>query len=57
MTKLHSQFLLAALVILSVTPVLADDVDSNTVRVGLYSVFYHSSADDLKGPMYPRASI
>jgi len=53
MTKLHSQFLLAALVILSVTPVLADDVDSNTVRVGLYSVFYHSSADDLKGPYVP----
>ncbi len=27
--------------------------DNNDVRLGLYSVFYHSSADDLQGPYVP----
>ena len=33
--------------------VLADDVPSNSARIGLYSVFYHVSADDLAGPYVP----
>ena len=31
----------------------ADDVPSNSARIGLYSVFYHTSADDLAGPYVP----
>ncbi|MFI4891489.1 MAG: OmpW family protein [Steroidobacterales bacterium] len=31
----------------------ADTVDSNQLRLGLYAVFYHSSADDLQGPYVP----
>jgi outer membrane protein len=34
-------------------PALADDVPSNSARIGLYSVFYHVSADDLSGPYVP----
>src|SRR5271155_4217199 len=29
------------------------DEPPNDVRIGLYSVFYHSSADDLSGPYVP----
>jgi outer membrane protein len=32
---------------------LADDVLNNSARIGLYSVFYHVSADDLSGPYVP----
>lgn len=32
---------------------LADDVPANSARAGLYSVFYHVSADDLAGPYVP----
>jgi outer membrane protein len=35
------------------TPALADDVPSNSARIGLYSVFYHVKADDLSGPYVP----
>jgi outer membrane protein len=35
------------------TPALADDVPANSARIGLYSVFYHVSADDLSGPYVP----
>lgn len=35
------------------TPALADDVPSNSARIGLYSVFYHVTADDLSGPYVP----
>jgi outer membrane protein len=31
----------------------ADDVPANDVRLGLYSVFYHSSAQDPQGPYVP----
>lgn len=31
----------------------AEDVYSNSARIGLYSVFYHVSADDLSGPYVP----
>jgi outer membrane protein len=34
-------------------PALADDVPANSARIGLYSVFYHVSADDLSGPYVP----
>jgi outer membrane protein len=33
-------------------PALADD-SPNSARIGLYSVFYHVSADDLSGPFVP----
>jgi len=35
------------------TSARADDVPSNTVRVGMYAVFYHVSADNLSGPFVP----
>jgi outer membrane protein len=39
---------------LAAVPALADDyVPSNSIRLGLYSVFYHTSADDLSGPYVP----
>jgi outer membrane protein len=31
----------------------ADGIDSNDFRLGLYSVFYHASADNLAGPYVP----
>ncbi len=34
-------------------PAPADDVPENSARIGLYSVFYHVSADDLSGPYVP----
>ncbi len=34
-------------------PAPADDVPGNSARIGLYSVFYHVSADDLSGPYVP----
>jgi outer membrane protein len=35
------------------TALAADSIDSNDFRLGLYSVFYHASADDLSGPYVP----
>ncbi|MES1192049.1 MAG: OmpW family outer membrane protein [Steroidobacter sp.] len=29
------------------------DVPSNSIRIGFYDVFYHTSADDLQGPYVP----
>ncbi len=34
-------------------PALADDSYNNSVRAGLYAVFYHVKADDLSGPYVP----
>jgi outer membrane protein len=34
-------------------PAYADDVSSNSARIGLYSVFYHVSSDGLSGPYVP----
>src|SRR6185312_6647865 len=31
----------------------ADDVPNNTLRAGLYEIFYHVSAADLQGPFVP----
>jgi outer membrane protein len=58
MTKLNVRALSAGLVTAvalfsCVSTALADDVQSNTVRLGLYSVFYHTSADDISGPYVP----
>jgi len=41
----------------AVTPVRAEDYGPNTVRVGLYSVFYHVSADPLSGPFVPPGEL
>lgn len=34
-------------------PAFCDDYPGNSIRAGLYAVFYHSSADDLSGPYVP----
>jgi outer membrane protein len=36
-----------------VTAARADDVQSNTLRAGLYQIFYHVKAEDLSGPFVP----
>lgn len=41
----------------AMTPALADDYGPNTVRLGLYSVFYHVSADPLSGPFVPPGEL
>ena len=43
----------AAMSLYYAAPALADDVPSNSARIGLYSVFYHVKADDLSGPYVP----
>jgi outer membrane protein len=58
MTSFSARSLCAALAtaaagFYSVAPALADDVPGNSARIGLYSVFYHVSADDLSGPYVP----
>jgi outer membrane protein len=44
---------LTAASICHTTSVRADDVPDNTVRAGLYQIFYHVKADDLSGPFVP----
>jgi outer membrane protein len=58
MTTLSVRILSAALAAAAMSlyyaaPALADDVPSNSARIGLYSVFYHVKADDLSGPYVP----
>ncbi len=58
MTTFSVRILSAALLSLGMglygaAPALADDVPSNSARIGLYSVFYHVTADDLSGPYVP----
>jgi outer membrane protein len=43
----------AAMSLYGGAPALADDVPSNSARIGLYSVFFHVKADDLSGPYVP----
>ncbi|MEA3151952.1 MAG: outer membrane protein [Gammaproteobacteria bacterium] len=44
----------AAAALLYALPAAADDeVWNNSFRLGLYSIFYHSKADDLSGPYVP----
>jgi outer membrane protein len=57
MTTFSVRILSAAIATLSAglycaAPALADD-SPNSARIGLYSVFYHVSADDLSGPFVP----
>ena len=57
MTTFSVRILSAAIAIVSAAlycaaPALADD-SPNSARIGLYSVFYHVSADDLSGPFVP----
>src|SRR6202789_1376256 len=62
MTTFSARVLSAALATVSAglycaAPALADDSSQNsspnTVRIGLYSVFFHVDADDLSGPFVP----
>ncbi len=57
MTTLSVRTLFAALGFASslcfTAPAFCDDYPSNSIRAGLYAVFYHSSADDLSGPYVP----
>jgi len=53
MTKSALCALTVALLTLAALPVQADEVPANTVRVGMYAVFYHASADDISGPYVP----
>src|SRR5229473_3446581 len=43
----------AATTLFCAAPAPADDVPSNSARIGLYSVFFHVKADDLSGPYVP----
>jgi outer membrane protein len=55
MKKLTLQVLPALLVMLGCGgTALGDEVPGNTFRLGMYAVFYHSSADDISGPYVPR---
>lgn len=51
-TKFSALQMLALLSIAGFTTALADE-PANDVRLGLYSVFYHTSADDITGPYVP----
>jgi len=58
MNKIFSSMLITALAtgltaVYFAAPARADDVPSNSARIGLYSVFYHTTADDLAGPYVP----
>lgn len=49
--------LVLALTLGATTAARADDYGPNTVRIGLYSVFYHVSADPLSGPFVPPGEL
>jgi outer membrane protein len=51
-TKISALQILALLSIAGTTTAFADE-PPNDVRLGLYSVFYHTSADDITGPYVP----
>src|SRR5579863_6667320 len=46
-----------ALTLVNVAPARADGYAPNTFRIGLYSVFYHVSADPLSGPFVPPGEL
>ena len=43
----------ASIALFCSTTALADDMPNNSLRVGSYSVFYHTSADNISGPYVP----
>jgi outer membrane protein len=43
----------ASVALFCATTALADDMPNNSLRVGSYSVFYHTSADNISGPYVP----
>jgi outer membrane protein len=51
-TKLGALLIVAPAALLGIPQALADE-PPNDARIGLYSVFYHTSADDLSGPYVP----
>jgi outer membrane protein len=53
MKALTTRALTAAALTLAASLACADDVPDNTLRLGMYSVFFHSSASDLAGPFIP----
>ena len=58
MTRSSIRILFAALAagaasVCCAAPASADEVLNNSARIGLYSLFYHVSADDLSGPYVP----
>lgn len=53
MSKIVKAATAGALLALATSVAHADSVPDNTVRVGLYYVHYHSSADDISGPFVP----
>jgi outer membrane protein len=58
MTLISTRILSAAFVTLAsgvyaAAAAPADEAPANSARIGLYSVFYHVSADDLSGPYVP----
>jgi outer membrane protein len=52
MTKLNALHIATVLSLTGITTAFADE-PPNDVRIGLYSVFYHASADDITGPYVP----
>ena len=53
MTRFALRTLPFALLLLSASPARSDDVPNNTVRIGEYWVWYHTTASDLAGPYVP----
>jgi len=43
----------ASVALFCASTALADDAPNNSLRLGSYSVFYHTSADDISGPYVP----
>jgi len=52
--KFNTRLLIATATLLCALPAAADDaVYDNSFRLGSFAVFYHTSAEDLKGPYVP----
>lgn len=48
--------MLTAASICSISTAAAADVPSNTLRVGMYAIFYHVTASDIQGPFIPQGT-
>lgn len=53
MTKFAAGTLPIMALILGMSLARADDIAANTVRLGMYAVFYHATAQDISGPFVP----